>query len=60
MFGTKTLYSAAAIYGTTTAFAAFWVTLALPVQSNKAGPFNYHHLLKAGRRIPWRRLPRVL
>lgn len=58
--GTKLLYTGAAAYATCTAFAAFWVGLRLPVQHNKAGPFNYHKLIKAGRRVPWRRLPRAL
>lgn len=58
--GNKLLYTGAAAYATCTAFAAFWVGVRLPVQHNKAGPFNYHKIVKAGRRVPWRRLPRAL
>lgn len=58
--GNKLLYTGAAAYATCTAFAAFWVGLRLPIQSNKTGPYNYHKLIKAGRRVPWRRLPRVV
>ena len=58
--GNNLLYKGAALYATTTAFAAFWIGLRLPVQNNKAGPFNYHKLLKQGRRVPWRRLPQVV
>jgi hypothetical protein len=60
MLSTKVLYSGAALYATTTAFVAVWISLALPIQHNKAGPFNYHRLVKGARRIPWRRLPRAL
>lgn len=54
------LYTGAAAYATVTGFTAFWVGLKLPVQNNKQGPYNYHRILKAGRRVPWRRLPRAL
>jgi len=60
MFTTKTLYSGAALYASTSAFMAAWICLALPVRHNTVGPYNYHRVLKAGRRVPWRRLPKVL
>ena len=50
------LYSGAAAYASVTAFSAVWISLALPIQHNKVGPFNYHKAIKAGRRVPWRRL----
>lgn len=60
MLGTKLLYSGAALYASTTAFAAVWISLALPVQHNTVGPYNFHRMLKGARRVPWRRLPRAL
>lgn len=54
------LYKGAALYATTTAFAAFWLTLRLPVQAGKEGPYNVHRVVRQGRRIPWRRLPKAL
>ncbi|KAK4542636.1 hypothetical protein LTR36_006685 [Oleoguttula mirabilis] len=38
MFSTKILYSGAALYATTTAFAAVWISLALPIQHKTVGP----------------------
>ena len=58
--GSNLLYKGAALYATTTAFVAFWVGLRMPLQNNKAGPYNYHKVLKQGRRIPWRRLPKMV
>jgi len=55
MFGLS-LYQGACLYGSVSAFAATWVALALPIQHNKVGPFNYHRAIKQGRRVPWRRL----
>lgn len=59
-FGGNKLFAAATLYGTTTAFAAVWVAIFLPVQAGTVGPYNYHRVIKAGRRIPWRRLPKVV
>lgn len=50
------LYAGAALYASTTALAAAWISLKLPVQSNTVGPYNYHRVLKAGRLMPWRRI----
>ena len=66
MFTTKAIYSGAALYATTTAFAAVWITLALPIRHNTVGPYNYHGLGKRierfgeKTRMPWKRLARVL
>lgn len=60
MLSSKVLYSGAALFATTSAFTATWISLALPIQHNKVGPYNYHRVAKAGRRIPWRRLPKAL
>jgi len=62
MFTTKVLYSGAALYATTTAFAAVWISLALPIQHGRVGPFNYHGLAKRVEksRMPWKRLARAL
>ncbi|KAK4918421.1 hypothetical protein LTR49_013813 [Elasticomyces elasticus] len=46
----KVLYSSAALYASTTAFAAAWVCYALPATHNKVGPFNYHRVGKASRK----------
>ncbi|KAK5674460.1 hypothetical protein LTS10_012848 [Elasticomyces elasticus] len=48
--GPKALYSGAALYASTTAFAAAWVCYALPATHNKVGPFNYHRVGKASRK----------
>jgi hypothetical protein len=60
----KVLYSSAALYASTSAFAAAWVCYALPATHNKVGPFNYHRVGKASRkgieRVPWKRLPKAL
>ncbi len=60
MISSRVLYSGAAIYATTSAFVAGAIAFRLPVQHNTVGPYNYHRLFKAGRRIPWRRLTRSL
>lgn len=58
--GNNLLYKGAALYATTTAFAAFWLTVRQPIQAGKEGPYNVHRVLRQGRRIPWRRLPKAL
>lgn len=60
MFASKVLYSGAALYATTTAFAAVWISLALPIQHKTVGPYNYHRLAKRAARLPWKRLPKAL
>ena len=60
MYAKMTLTNMSALYATTSAFAAAWVCLALPVRHNTVGPYNYHAVLKAGRRIPWKRLPKAI
>jgi hypothetical protein len=56
MVNTRLLFTGAAAYASATAFTAFWISLKLPLQNNTIGPYNYHRLLKAGRRVPWRRI----
>lgn len=58
MFGIPfmSLYTGAAAYASVSSFAAFWIVFALPYQHNTIGPYNYHGLIRAGRRIPWRRI----
>jgi hypothetical protein len=58
----KLLYSLSALYATTTAFAAFWIGIRLPLQHDTVGPYRYHRALKwgMGRRGLWRRVPRLL
>jgi len=56
MIGSKVLYSGAAVYATSTALLAAAVTLRIPFQHNTIGPYNYHRVVKAGARIPWRRI----
>ncbi|KAF7187786.1 15-hydroxyprostaglandin dehydrogenase [NAD(+)] [Pseudocercospora fuligena] len=40
--GNNLLYKGAALYATTTAFAAFWLTVRQPIQAGKEGPYNVH------------------
>jgi hypothetical protein len=54
------LYSASALYATTTALAALWIGIRLPLQYDTVGPYRYHRALKAWRRFPWRRMPRLV
>jgi hypothetical protein len=56
MISSRLLYTSAAVYATTTSLIAGTVTVKLPFQHNTVGPYNYHRLVKAGRRVPWRRL----
>ncbi|GAB7362035.1 hypothetical protein MBLNU230_g2069t1 [Neophaeotheca triangularis] len=56
MTSSQMLYSGAACYASVSAFAAFWLTLRMPVQANTQGPYNYHRAIRAGRRVPWKRL----
>ncbi|KAK6439001.1 hypothetical protein LTR95_004787 [Oleoguttula sp. CCFEE 5521] len=55
MFGLS-LQHTAAVYASVTGFSAFWVCVALPMRHERVGPYNYHRAIKAGRRIPWRRM----
>jgi hypothetical protein len=55
MISTK-LYTGAAAFATASALLAATVSIKLPFQHNTVGPYNYHRLIKAGRRVPWRRL----
>lgn len=48
MFGPKLLERSAAIYGSCTAFAAIWVTLALPIRQDRVGG-NYQKVLRVCR-----------
>ncbi|WPG98841.1 Hypothetical protein R9X50_00163900 [Acrodontium crateriforme] len=60
MFQSKMLFGAAGLYASATAFTAVWISMALPIQHGKTGPYNVHRVIKQGRRIPWKRLPKAI